>query len=619
VLEKYKTIINQLNFHFMKKFIFIFLLSFSSLLSYSQILFEDFESAPQTADASGIWTMNSGNWLVKDNRTNTGQNWQNVVSPFTSYSGTKAAFVNRENTGAGVLAEEWLITPQRTILANSQLRFFTRQTLTGDLGTKYQIRVSSAADPSDLTQYTDVLTTPYSETDLSTLTADQLDYEEKVIDLPFTGLRYIAFVKIFTQPAGATSGDRWLIDDVKIVEKCINPSGPLSTPLVGATTTRMEWVSSNTTFQVQYGPSGFVLDAPAPNVVVTPVFTNSNAPRRRYDATGLLPNTQYQFYVRAVCTDSNSEWVGPFTWGTLPLGRTCSEPIVVTPIPYSDASDTSIYGNNITNGSPGGAALCGAGAGFLGGNDVVYSYTAAADGNIFISMNPNGATNTGVFVYSSCASIGNTCLAGVGNATSNIRVIPSLAVVGGQTYYIVISSTTVTPSFPYTLTIQQATCPQPINLSGTVGGPTSATATWANDPASLATAWEIAVQTAGSVVPSGAGTPTTTANYTISTTLAGAPLVAGTAYQYWVRAACGDGLFSPWSGPYLFTTSLCELTTQCSYDFVLSDTAGGWQGGRMEVRQSGVLLQTLGATFTTGTGPITISVPLCNRRNENSY
>jgi gliding motility-associated-like protein len=599
----------------MKKFIFIFLLSFYSLVSYSQ-LFEDFEAAPNTADASGVWTMGTGNWLVKDNRTNTGQNWQNVPappSPFTAYSGTKAAFINRENVGQGILAEEWLITPQRNILANSQLRFFTRQTLAGDDGSaRYQIRVSSDPDQTNLAAFTVVA--EYTETQLSTLTLDQLDYEEKVIDLGFNGNRYLAFVRVVTQPSGPPSGDRWLIDDVKIVEKCLDPVAPLGTPVIGATTTRLEWTSTNTQFQVQYGPAGFTLDVIAPNVVTSPVFTNTSAPRRRFEATGLLANTSYQFYVRSVCADSNSNWVGPFNWNTLPLGRTCAEPIVATnPLPYSDTSNTSIYGNNIANASPGGAALCGAGAGFLGGNDVVYSYTATAAGNIFISMNPNGATNTGVFVYGSCANVGTTCLAGVGNATANIRVIPSLAVALNQTIYIVISSTTATPTFPYTLTIQQATCPQPVTLTGAVTGPTSATASWVNGTGSTATAWEVAVQTAGSDIPTLPGVATTTnTNFTLNSTLDGSPLVAGTAYQYWVRAACGDGLFSPWSGPFLFTTSLCETAQQCNYTFVLTDTFGGWEGGRMQVRQNGLVLAELGANFTTGTGPINVQVPMCN-------
>ena len=114
----------------MKKFIFIFLLSFSSVLGYSQILIEDFEASPPAADASGVCTNTSVNWLVKDIRTNKGQNWKRnkPSATFPANGGTNAAFVDRENTGAGVYAEEWLITPQRNILANSQLRFFTRQT-----------------------------------------------------------------------------------------------------------------------------------------------------------------------------------------------------------------------------------------------------------------------------------------------------------------------------------------------------------------------------------------------------------------------------------------------------------------------------------------------------------
>ena len=591
----------------MKKIILIFLLSFSSLVGYSQILSEDFESAPNNADASGVWTMTSGNWLVRDNRTNSGVNWQNTVAPYPANSGTKAAFINKENVGAGVYAEEWLITPQRNILANSQLRFFTRQTIAGDSGSKYQVRVSSDPDQSNLGAFTTLI--EYTETDLSTLTADQLDYEEKSLNLAFTGQRYFAFVKVITQPTASSNGlDRWLVDDVKIVERCIDPVTPLGVSNITATTTRLTWTSTNSDFQVEYGPAGFLLGTGTNSGT----FTTTTSPRR-YEATGLPSNTCMQFYVRSICPTSVSEWVGPFNWCTLPLGRTCAEPIVVTPIPYSNTSNTTIYGNNILNTSPGGAALCGAGAGFLGGNDVVYAYTVENTGNIVITLNPQGATNTGVFVYSSCANIGNTCIAGVGNATANLRIIPSLAVTAGQTIYIVVSSTTATPTFGYTLTIQTATCPQPINGTATQVEPTSANAIWDNGVGSTATSWEIAVQTAGSNVPSGAGIQTNSNTLNpITNTLAGNPLVAATAYQYWVRADCGGGLFSAWSGPYLFTTPVCATVDQCNYTFTLTDTgANGWDGGRMQVIQNGLVLQTLGSTITTG-GPTVVTVALCN-------
>lgn len=169
----------------MKKIILFFFVALYSLVAQAQ-LNEGFEGAPATADASGVWALPSGNWLVRDNRTNTGQNWKRNApqAAYPAYQGTDCAFVDRENTGLGVLAEEWLITPQITgIPASSQFRFFTRQTLAGDTGTKYQVRVSSSADQTDLASYT--VLQEYTETELSSLTVDQLDYEEKSYQLDF--------------------------------------------------------------------------------------------------------------------------------------------------------------------------------------------------------------------------------------------------------------------------------------------------------------------------------------------------------------------------------------------------------------------------------------------------
>ncbi|HLV91819.1 MAG TPA: hypothetical protein VKX34_01755, partial [Aequorivita sp.] len=61
-------------------------------------------------------------------------------------------------------------------------------------------------------------------------------------------------------------------------------------------------------------------------------------------------------------------------------GSTCDDPLVVTSMPFTDSGNTSAYGNDysssdmpplapdaITNGTSGS---------YLGGDDVVYSYTA---------------------------------------------------------------------------------------------------------------------------------------------------------------------------------------------------------------------------------------------------
>ncbi|MBC7606761.1 MAG: fibronectin type III domain-containing protein [Burkholderiales bacterium] len=543
----------------MKKIILLILMSFVSFLGYSQLT-EGFEGAPSTPDATGVWTLPEstaqglGSWLVRDNRTNGLPNWQSNVLPFPANTGSKAAFVNRENTGPGVTAEEWLITPQIAVPANTQLRFFTRQTLVGDPGTKYQIRVSNSATQSDLAAFT--ILAEYTETELSTITADQLDYEEKVINLPFSGSRYFAFVKVFTQLGAATSGDRWLVDDVRLLQRCIDPAAlNVDSASITASSVIATWddpaPSNQTQFEIEYGPSGFTLGTGT----LIPSFTTGTpgfTPRTKL-ITGLTELTAYQYYVRAICALSSSEWVGPFNFTTKPLGSTCGAPIVLAPAPVSVTSDTNIYGNNI-NGTTG----CGATGAYLGGNDVVYSYTVplSTTGLLSITMNPQGATDTGVFVYSSCANIGVSCLAGVGNATANIRTIPSLTVIAGQTIYIVISSTTATPTFIYNLIIQDVNCLAPTNLNATTITTNSATLSWAIPTGSAATSWQVAVQPSGSAIPTGAGTQTNNhINLVVSTLLPTAtPLAPDTDYQYWVRADCNNGTFSIWSGPYLFST-----------------------------------------------------------------
>ncbi|MBS1535407.1 MAG: fibronectin type III domain-containing protein [Bacteroidetes bacterium] len=599
----------------MKKIILFFFVALYSLVGQAQ-LNEGFEGAPTTADASGVWALTSGNWLVRDNRTNVGQNWKKNTVAFPAYQGTDCAFVDRENTGQGVLAEEWLITPQITgIPASSQFRFFTRQTLSGDTGTKYQIRVSSSADQTDLSAFT--VLQEYTETELSTLTADQLDYEEKIINLTFTGARYFAFVKVFTQPGAATGGDRWLVDNVRIIQRCPDPANLLA-PTITSSTATLTWTAPTgiNDFQIIYGPTGFDPEAvPAQTgVVTTPTFNTTSTPRTT-QITGLTSGQNYQYYVRSVCPESTSIWVGPFLIPVPPLGSLCSDPRPITTLPFQENSNTLIYGDNIapTGDTPGNS--CGTTGAYLASNDVVYSYTnsAATATLLAISMNPQGSTNTGVFVYGSCGSIGTTCLGGVANANASIRNL-TVNVGAGSTVYIVLSSTTATPNYPYTLIVQEANCVAPINLSVPSFTTTSANLSWANGTGSISTTWEVAVQLEGALIPSGAGVlAVTNTNFPVTAQLDGTPLVAGTKYQYWVRADCGNGLFSPWSGPFLFNTDVCEAVNKCNYTFVLSTSTGnGWKGAIMQIKQAGIVVGSIGPTFTTGLGPVNVTVPLCN-------
>ena len=45
----------------------------------------------------------------------------------------------------------------------------------------------------------------------------------------------------------------------------------------------------------------------------------------------------------------------------------------------------------------------------------------------------------------------------------------------------------------------------------------------------------------------------------------------------------------------------------------MTDSFGdGWNGATMQVRQNGILVATIGPTFTAGAGPVVVNVPLCS-------
>jgi hypothetical protein len=99
----------------------------------------------------------------------------------------------------------------------------------------------------------------------------------------------------------------------------------------------------------------------------------------------------------------------------------------------------------------------------------------------------------------------------------------------------------------YNVTISAADpCPKPSSLAAASITSSGATLSWVIGCAE--TNWEVAVQTAGSGTPT-SGTAVTALTY------AATGLSLGTAYEFYVRAACTPGsLYSSWAGPFAFST-----------------------------------------------------------------
>jgi len=119
----------------------------------------------------------------------------------------------------------------------------------------------------------------------------------------------------------------------------------------------------------------------------------------------------------------------------------------------------------------------------------------------------------------------------------------------------------------YLVTITAADpCPAPFGL--TAANITSSTADLSWTIGCAETAWEVAIQAAGSGIPSGAGTPS--ASTTFNATL----LTLATPYEYYVRAVCEEGVvYSDWSGPFLFTTT--DIAPACTSLVSPADGATG--------------------------------------------
>lgn len=148
-------------------------------------------------------------------------------------------------------------------------------------------------------------------------------------------------------------------------------------------------------------------------------------------------------------------------------------------------------------------------------------------------------------------------------------------------------------------------CQESTNLFVTTINDTSVDLNWDNP--SGATQWEIEYGPTG--FTPGTGTLVTPVN-TNPYTLPG--LTAATTYDFYVRPICPNLNYGNWAGPETFTTAVCAISQQCNFNFVMTDSGNnGWQGNTMTISQLGVPITTIGSTFTSGGGPVTISVPLC--------
>ncbi|MNK30911.1 PKD domain protein [compost metagenome] len=422
------------------RLVLLFLLMY---ITGSAQLCEGFESsAAPVAPAVGsfaTWTLSSGTWTIINPKG--AKAWVRGTTPLApARSGTYSAYMDREALAAPNIPEDWLVTPAINLagITNPQLKFFSRKGLSGNTGTTYKVMISTTS-ASNISTFTEVK----NWTDMS------LTYNEILVDLPVsTGTIYLAFVMI------GNDMNRWIIDDVSVESKCIQPNA-LSVTDTTLNSATLNWANpgSATQFEVEY-----MLDT------VNPTGTGTIVNQNSYNTGAVLqPNTMYQFYVRSKCTgcaDSFGPWVGPHFFDTFKTGEVCALPIIIPPtLPFIKTGQT-VIGNRGYSGDPG--TGCGFGtAGFLNQNRTVYSYkppTGTTSINISVvndSDDADAQKYTGVFVYNSCANFGVNCMAANADSESLQKDILNLAVTPGVTYYIVVTS--IFPNYSIAITKNNCT------------------------------------------------------------------------------------------------------------------------------------------------------------------
>jgi len=231
-------------------------------------------------------------------------------------------------------------------------------------------------------------------------------------------------------------------------------------------------------------------------------------------------------------------------------GSTCDDPLMVYTMPFTDTGNTSTYGNNYSSAdvpplAPG-AINNGFSTSYMGGDDVVYSYTAGSDG--FLDVNASGVAGwSGMYVFTGCDPFAST----VGSHTSSsagTRSIQQIPVTDGETYYIVISTWPSPQSTAYTLDLAgpapapPPACVNPTGLMATTTSLTTADVSWVASISSPS-GYEYAVTTSD--------VPPATGIATANTTVTGVSISQSVENYLHVRSNCESDGFSVWA-TYMF-------------------------------------------------------------------
>lgn len=254
---------------------------------------------------------------------------------------------------------------------------------------------------------------------------------------------------------GGSNTSAWIgpFNFTTLVAPCTDPSG-LTASAITTSSADFGWTENGfaTQWDIELGAVGFVPSG---------VPTADNVSNNPFTYTGLTSGTSYDYYVRADCGGTTSNWIGPFNFITappIPAGTDCANPFIVAALPFIQTGMTTDgFGNDYSS-----ADGCGSFTTSLNGNDFVIEYTPPADECIRIVLantKDAGYKGVGIHAYDACPLNSASC---IGNVThDSIPYFPNIPLTGGVTYYFTISDrgTQVPLDYtPFDLSIESVPC-----------------------------------------------------------------------------------------------------------------------------------------------------------------
>ncbi|BDS13814.1 fibronectin type III domain-containing protein [Aureispira anguillae] len=601
--------------------------------SYTPTYSEDF-----TTFLDACWSEAQGRLATSTTLTGTTSSWTN--DGFSNAGTTGAARMEIYST----TRDEWLISPSidlGTAATSYQLEFdialtHWNSTAAGTLGADDTIAVVISTDNGATWEKANILQHWLAGGEPST-TGDHI-----VINLSaYTGVVKFGF---YAASSVSNEDNNVYIDNFLVTNlaSCAAPSA-LTASNITTTTADLAWTENGTatSWQIEYGALGFTQGTG------TTALAGSNP----HNQTGLMPSSDYQFYVRAICgAGDSSAWAGPFNFQTAcgaivaPWTESFSGGL---PNCWTDrGNDAYIFNTSAAYG----AAVAGdytAGGGtnyaWVDGSGATGTFDTLTTPLIDISglatphlcfglfsNNINDAGNNTIMIEFFDGAAWNllaTFQQNLGPAWAPLSYdLSSYTVTGNTQVRFIINTNSTGDAYNNDILIDEVSmnnggCPQFCIAPSALGIAnllqTTVDLNWTENGA--ATSWQVEYGAQG--FAQGSGTAVVTATNPHSLT----GLTDNTSYDFYVRAICGGGDSSLWVGPFNFTTlancpfpsalTATNITpTSADLGWTENGTATSWQ---VEYGTQG-FAQGSGTAVVTGNNPENITA-LASNTNYSFY